>query len=193
MDISEKTDEEIAVLVQRGNVQAFGILVDRYEGKMRRYAKKFISDREDAKDLAQEVFMKAYTNIQSFDVERRFSPWIYRIAHNEFVNALKKKLSEKIFPFDLDLFFPHPAAQETADGESYRLETKRMMDECLNKLSPKYREPLVLYYYEEMGYKEIADILQIPISTVGVRIQRGKGMLKSFIEERDQSYGRETK
>jgi len=96
MEISEKTDEEIALMVQQGDIQAFGMLVDRYERKIKRYAKKFISSAEDAKDLAQEVFMKAYANIQSFNAERRFSPWIYRIAHNEFVNALKKKTYENI-------------------------------------------------------------------------------------------------
>lgn len=182
MELHDKTDEEIALLVQNGNAEAFGELVDRYEAKIKRYAKKFISSHEDQKDLVQDVFMKAYVNIKSFDTNRKFSPWIYRIGHNEFVNAFKKKLSDKIFPFDLDLLLPHPIAKETADSEITKSEQKIILDKCIDKLSPKYREPLILYYYEDMNYKEIADILQIPISTVGVRINRGKLMLRNFFE-----------
>jgi RNA polymerase sigma-70 factor (ECF subfamily) len=188
-----KTDEEISIMVQQGDTEAFGVLVDRYESKIKRYARKFVSDREDISDLVQDVFIKAYTNIKSFNAERRFSPWIYRIAHNEFVNGLKKKLSDKLFPFDFDLLFPHPVAEETADSDAHKKELKHMMDKSIGTLSPKYREPLVLYYYEEMDYKEIAGILEIPTSTVGVRINRGKAILKNIIQELDQqSYGKRT-
>ncbi len=86
----EQSDEAIVREVQQGGSNLFGLLVERYEKKMLRYARKFLLGGEDAEDLAQEVFLKAYTNIQSFDSRRRFSPWLYRIAHNEFVNAIKK-------------------------------------------------------------------------------------------------------
>src|ERR1700685_1546732 len=95
MPIVERTDEEIVKEVQGGDVESFRILVERYEPKMTRYARRFLFGADDAKDLLQEIFIKTYTNINSFDTERRFSPWIYRIAHNEFVNALKKKTKER--------------------------------------------------------------------------------------------------
>jgi RNA polymerase sigma-70 factor (ECF subfamily) len=84
--------------------------------------------------------------------------------------------------FDFDLLFPHPAARETADGEYKERELRQMLDRGLDKLSPKYREPLVLYYYEEMDYKEIAEILKLPESTVGVRLARGKKNLRKLIQ-----------
>jgi len=184
----EKTDEAIAREVQQGATHAFGLLVERYEAKMRRYAHRFHHHTEDIEDLVQNVFLKAYTNIQGFDPERRFSPWIYRIAHNEFVNALKKRQRDIVFPFDLDLLFPHPSAPETADGDLNRDSMRAMLDQCLEQLSLKYREVLVLYYFEEMDYKEIADVLRIPMSTVGVRLQRGRLQLKHLIEVVDPSY-----
>ena len=87
----KKTDEETVLQVQDGDTESFGILVERYEAKMMRYAHRFLFGYHDAEDLMQEVFIKAYTNIQSFDTKRRFSSWLYRIAHNEFINAIKRK------------------------------------------------------------------------------------------------------
>ena len=184
----EQTDEEVAKRVQKGDGQAFGMLVDRYEGKMLRYAKKFIYDGEEAKDLVQDVFVKAYTNIQSFDSKRRFSPWIYRIAHNEFVNSLKRRSNSKVFSLDLDVLFPYPTSDDTADGEFQKKELRTILDKNLGRLDPKYREPLVLYYYEDMDYRNISSVLEVPVSTVGVRILRGKAMLKKLLAEQE-NYG----
>jgi len=74
-----------------GDIEVFGILLDRYEQKLSRYGKKFLSRKEDIEDIVQDVFVSAYQNIQSFDSTQRWSPWIYRIAHNALVNALRKK------------------------------------------------------------------------------------------------------
>lgn len=182
---SERADEEVAALVQRGDVDAFRILVERYDPKLTRYAKRFFFHGDDGKDIVQEVFIKAYVNIKSFDVARRFSPWIYRIAHNEFVNNIKKRQKERdnVSIFDFDTLFPHLAAKEGADDEFNKAEIKRMLERSLDSLNEKYKEPLVLYYFEEMDYREIADILHIPISTVGVRLQRGRAMLKKIVKE----------
>lgn len=186
--MQELTDEEIAIKIQYGDDQSFGILMQRYEQKLTRYGRKFLSADEDIKDMVQEVFIKAFMSIQSFDHRQRFSPWVYRIAHNHFVDALKKKSREKVFYFDLDVFFPNLIARETADSETNREDLKIMLDKCLNKLNAKYREPLVLYYFENMDYKEISDILQIPVSTVGVRLQRGKTMMKKIFEKSGETY-----
>ena len=184
-DISEPTDEEVAALVQKGDVDSFRILMERYDPKMTRYARRFFFDGDEGKDLVQEVFIKAYVNIQSFDISRRFSPWIYRIAHNEFVNNIKKRQKDRdnVSVFDFDVLFPHLVAKEAADDGFNKSELKQMLEASLDTLNAKYKEPLVLYYFEEMDYREIADILHIPISTVGVRLQRGRAMLKKVIKE----------
>src|SRR6267154_1169184 len=109
----EETDEHLALAVQGGAADKFGEVVARYQAKLLRYARKFLLDPEDAQDIVQDIFIKAYENLQSFDVARRFSPWIYRIAHNEFVNALKKRQARRtVFAFDIDTLFPHLAAPE---------------------------------------------------------------------------------
>ncbi len=178
-----KTDEEVALAVQNGDIESFGFLMQRYEKKLARYGHKFLTDNDNIGDLVQDVFVKAYKNIKSFDTSRQFSSWIYRIAHNEYVNAVKKKWRDNIIPFDFDLVLPHIAAKETADEDSHRQETKLMLDACLEKISSKYREVLVLYYFEELDYKEISEILQIPTSTIGVRLRRGKAILKELVSK----------
>jgi RNA polymerase sigma-70 factor, ECF subfamily len=187
MSIAELNDEQIAIEVQKGDVESFRVLVERFEPKLTRYARRFLFAPDEAKDLLQEIFIKVYVNIRSFDADRRFSPWIYRIAHNEFVNALKKKKKERnnLSLFYVDVLFPHPIAKETADDPANHRETAELLEGSLDALDEKYRAPLVLYYLEDMDYKEIAEVLRIPISTVGVRLQRGKAMLKKLVEKND--------
>lgn len=177
-----ESDEEIAKRVQGGDTESFGLLVARYEEKISRYARKFLLRGEEVKDIVQEVFIKAYVNIQSFDPMQRFSPWIYRIAHNEFINAIKKRERGPLFFFDLDVLFPQPVAPDTADGEAKREEVKRMLDKALDQIGAIYREPLVLYYYEDKNYNEISEILHLPIPTVSSRLRRGRLLLQKIVE-----------
>lgn len=177
---NQLADEKIAQMVQKGESELFGLLVKRYEAKIMRYAKRFLFNHNDVEDLVQEVFIKAYVNIQSFDVSRKFSPWIYRIAHNEFINAIKKKGKEPLPLFDLDTLFPYLTSKENADKDTINKELRRILDKCINKLDSKYREPLILRYFEDLNYQEISDILHIPVATVGIRLRRGKEKMKSF-------------
>jgi RNA polymerase sigma-70 factor (ECF subfamily) len=188
--MSHLTDEEMALQVQHGETYWFAVLVERYEAKMVRYAKKFLFGYDDTQDVVQDIFIKAYTNIQSFDPNRRFSPWLYRIAHNEFINAIRKKGRDKVSFFDPDVLFPNLASEEEPKEHDH-VELKKALDVCLDKIDIKYREPLVLYYYEEQDYQEIAEIMRIPISTVGVRIKRGKDALKKIMNETFPEYEHE--
>jgi len=175
------SDEDIVLLVIQGDKDIFGELVDRYEAKLTRYVKRFTQQPDDVLDLMQVVFIKAYTNLQSFDTTRSFNSWIYRIAHNESVTHLKKKGNQKVSFIDFDTFLPHPFARETADDKALSQELKDILETSLATITPKYREVLVLYYYEELSYQEIADVLHIPIATVGVRIKRGKESLQKAL------------
>lgn len=177
MDTDLLTDEEVVRRVQAGDGEAFAIIVDRYSGKLMRYGRRILRREEDAEDCVQESFIKAYTSIQSFDASRRFSPWIYRIAHNAFVSRIRETARFPTISLDLDTLFPHPVAPETADRVAVRREIEKRVGEGLDQLDAKYREPLVLYYFDELSYQEIADVLHIPIATVGVRINRAKKQL----------------
>jgi RNA polymerase sigma-70 factor (ECF subfamily) len=180
------TDEEIVLLVQKGNKEHFELIITRYTDKLNRYLNKFLSNQEDKEDLLQDVFIKCFININSFDIGQKFSPWIYRIAHNEAVNLLKKNSNR---PFSFDIFdealsFTHPKAKEDSENDSEKLLIKKYLDSILEEIDGKYKEIIVLYFYEDLSYKDISDVLKIPISLVGVRIQRGKKEIKKILEEK---------
>jgi RNA polymerase sigma-70 factor (ECF subfamily) len=189
----DKKDEEIVLLVQSGKVEPFNILINRYEKKMARYAARILSDRNDIQDVVQDIFTKAYVNIKSFDINRKFSSWLYRIAHNEIVNLFKKNKKNFLPLFDIDIFFPHYAKKkyEEINKELEIKEMKKIISTCFDQLGDKYKEPVVLYYLEDLSYKEISEVMQIPIITVGVRIKRAKEMLKSIFKKQGYNYGKQ--
>lgn len=183
-DVSQQKDEGIAHLVQSGKIELFDILIKRYEAKIKRYSQKFLSDREEMNDAIQDIFLKAYKNIQSFDVKRKFSSWLYRIAHNELINTLKKKKKAPLPLFDLDTLLPqHLKDNNNLNQQIDRQNMREIIDKCFDKLEFKYREPIILYYFEELSYKEISDVMQIPISTVGIRIKRAKEIMRKICKK----------
>lgn len=176
------SDETLAVRVQLGNQTAFTQLYTRYQEKMVRYGRRFLYTHEDAEDATQEVFIKAYSNIKSYDASRAFSTWLYRIAHNTFIDVIRKKGREPLSILDLDTFLALPMQEKSEMGE--RVMTKIDLahaEKRIARLPVKYREVFILYHYEEKNYQEIAEILHIPVSTVGVRLSRGRALLKKLV------------
>ncbi len=173
-----KTDEQIVAEVQAGNIEAFGTLVERFEPKLLRYGKKFLSTEEDIEDIVQDVFINAYKNIRSVDTSLKFSPWIYRVAHNAFANALRKKSRNPLTLVDFDVFLSHPVYESPDEIEKEQGEIKEKIHQGLADLPPKYREVLILHYLEELSYKEISEVLRVPIGTIGIRLMRARKELK---------------
>lgn len=167
--------------VQQGNKDAFGEIITRYEQKLCRYGSRFLGRTDDITDMVQDVFIKAYTNLQSFDATGRFSPWIYRIAHNTFVNELRRQSRFRgFFDLDTEAFLPTLIAPESSLDTVLAKENTILIERHLAQLKPKDREIITLAYFEELSYEAIGDILHIPISAVGVRLHRAKARLKTL-------------
>lgn len=179
--LNDTTDEELARLVQGKNEEAFGVLMSRYQPKLLRYGRKFLSDNAPIEDVVQEVFIKMYQNIQSFDATRPFSPWIYRIAHNMFVNTLRSNSRLPFITVDLDLFSAHTAYEIDPAEDEERDNSRTLVEGGLKTLAPIYREVIILYYLEHLSYQNIAEILRVPVGTVGVRLRRAREALKMYV------------
>lgn len=179
----EQTDEEIARLIQNGEKEKFGILMERYSKKLSRYGTKFLSSEENIEDIVQDVFISTFQNINKFNPALTFSSWIYRIAHNAFVNGLKKQQKNALPDFDFDIFVSHLVYEDPAIQEKEHEEMQKIIAIGLDELKPKYKEVIILHYIEDFSYKKISDILQIPTSTVGVRVKRAKEALKKIYEK----------
>ena len=177
-----QSDEHVARQVQSGDTEAFGVLMERYEKKLGRYARRFLSE-DRVEDLVQDVLVRAYEHINGFDVTKRFSPWMYRIAHNCFVNELRKKKGDFVLGLDLDSWLPD-SSMSTPEDDAVDKELQMALDSCIREVQPKQREVLILSYYEGLSYSEISDVLHIPVAAVGMRISRGKKALKEIIKKR---------
>ena len=181
--MSDLSDELLAKRLQSGEESALGELMERYSGKLIRYGRRFLGSNDDAiGDVVQDVFIAAYQNIRSFDPSRRFSPWIYRIAHNAFVDALRRKAKEPLSydALELDRILPHPVYEDPEQKEKEVAELSVLLEKHLDSLPAQYREIIDLYYFEDFSYQEISDILHIPIGTVGIRLSRAKERLKGL-------------
>jgi RNA polymerase sigma-70 factor (ECF subfamily) len=179
-------DEKIVQAILSGNSELYREIIKRYENKLSHYLRKFANDKDDVEDVLQIVFIKAYKNLHGFDISKKFSSWIYRIAHNEAINHLKRNKKNKICLDDIE----YKLIDDKADikKETDRIFLKKDIEVALGKLKKKYKDPLVLFYLEEMSYEEISDILRIPKNTVGTLISRGKKILKEDLVEIKKNY-----
>lgn len=176
---SSCTDEELVVVVRDQDQEQYAHLVRRYQTKLLRYTQYLTGDQHLAQDIVQQSFINAFINLNSFNTKQKFSSWLYRIAHNQAINAIKKHR-------DVHLEINHwHNLEDTVNIEAdySQKELKTILRQSLNKLPLKYRAPLVLCYLQDRSYQDISDILRLPLGTVGTRINRGKKILKTVYQQ----------
>ncbi len=180
MPETKQSDEAIIEAVRNNQPELYGEIIRRYQEKLTRYIRRFSANEANQEDILQEVFIKAYRNLQDFDTSRSFSSWIYRITHNEAINHLKKTQRESLV---IDEWEWEVADERLELGVHLdKAQAAKDMQRALLKLKEKYREPLILYFFEDKSYEEISDILRLPRNTVGTLIARGKAQLKTILE-----------
>ncbi|OGC88891.1 hypothetical protein A2419_02590 [Candidatus Adlerbacteria bacterium RIFOXYC1_FULL_48_26] len=178
-----KTDQELVrnALADR---HAFAALVTKYEAPLRRYVKRLgINSAEDADDVLQEAFIKAYVNLNDYDPSLPFGAWMYRITHNESISLFRK---QRVRPHTVETEEELVIFENIADATDIHAEIdKKLLKVAVHKalagIGEQYRSVLVLRFLEEKSYDEIADILQIPSGTVATYISRGKRELKDSL------------
>jgi len=180
-DIQALTDEQLAVEAQQGMQLAYTALAERYWQKLLRYVRKVLPNTNEAEDIVQEALIKAYTNLRGFDTRRRFSPWVYRITHNAIVDHAKTLHRRPLPFFDPEVLFPHPVAPDRPDSEAESASIRQLIEQHIDLLPEKYREPLVLRYLEGLSYRDIAEIVHLPTGTISIRIKRGLVLLRKTL------------
>jgi len=177
-DFAKLSDQDIVKLVTTKDKQLYSHLISRYQDKLLRYVNYLTGHDFSAQDIVQETFIKAYINLNSFNLKKKFSSWIYRIAHNQTMDSFKKHKQEIPLLEDMDL----DSGQDLED-DAIKLELKKHTKNCLSLMPLNYREPLSLYYLEDRSYQEISDILRLPIGTIGTRINRAKILMKKICQK----------
>ena len=181
-------DNDLVKAVREGDSEKYAEIIERYQGKLFVYIFRLVGNREEAEDLLQDVFIKTYRNLNSFDAERKFSSWIYRIAHNEAVNYIKRKSLKRFIPWESitsikDKLESSSSSEEGADEKWLRKETSQEVEKAILKLPLKYRQVLTLRYYSDKSYEEISEVLGRPVNTVGTLINRAKKKLAEELKE----------
>jgi RNA polymerase sigma-70 factor (ECF subfamily) len=169
-------DADLIHQAARGSVESFNLLVSRWEKRVYNYLLRMTANREDALDLTQDVFLKAYQNLRKLDDTARFAPWLYRIAHNEAYSMFRKRRPE----VDVEDMEPEAIGTKVTVGGSsvFPVELSLAVASALGRLTPEQREAVVLKVYQGFKFDEMAEILSCPVSTVKSRLYTALDLLK---------------
>jgi RNA polymerase sigma-70 factor (ECF subfamily) len=161
-------DADLIVQTRKGDVEAYNLLISRWEKRVFNYLLRIVANREDAFDLSQDVFLKAYQNIRKLEDTSRFGPWLFRIAHNEAYSMFRKKKPE----------VPESELPERAAAHAFPMEMSLAVTAALERLSMEQKETVLLKIYQGFKFEEIAEILSTPVSTVKSRLYTALDLLK---------------
>ncbi|MBU2645272.1 RNA polymerase sigma factor [bacterium] len=182
MNTTEMSDADLVLSVLSGNQADFKTLMERYQQKIFSYLYRFLYENRDAaEDVTQSTFIKVYKNLKTVDTGLPLQPWIFRIAHNEAANYLRTISRKKESRLD-DRQWDHIASPENSP-EIEKEENQAIINRALEKLKTKYREVIVLHYFEEKSYQEIAEILGTSTNSVGTLLRRGRLKLQDILKQ----------
>lgn len=177
-------DEDIVWIDQvlKGHSQAFGRLVDKYESFVFTIALRILHNRNDAEDVAMEVFVKAYQGLGKFNRRSVFSTWLYRIAYNTSISAFRQRHKRKMELTD-DFLVMKAAAQKGDDTDDDSEHVEQRLIEAMQFLSPEENALLTLYYTNNLSVEQISAITDVTISNVKVRLFRIRRKLEGLMRE----------
>jgi len=187
------SDESLVIDTLNGDLAAFEELVNRYKNRVFSIVYRMIGQYQEAEDITQEVFINIYEKLYQFDTGKKFAPWVYRIASNTSISALRKKKNVVVLDFD-DV--QHVTYENSIAGESYnpqfiyeREELKGLINEAIMELPENYRMVIILRYQMDLDNQEIASILDISKENIEVRVHRARKALRQIIQKRWEERG----
>ncbi len=179
--------EESAVVsrVLEGERDAFAFFVDRYKGPIFNLAYRLTGSREDAHDLAQETFLRAYGNLGRFDRKKKFFTWLYTIALNLIRNHRKRNSRLPRNGFDGKTGCAAVPEIQNNDSEQKMIdaESVRMVERAMERIPHDFREALLLRFHQELSFEDIAAVLEISQSGAKMRVYRGVELLRRLIDD----------
>lgn len=169
-------DTDLIRKARQGDVEAYNLLISRWEKRVYNYLLRITGDREEALDLSQDVFLKAYQNLRKLDDPARFAPWLFRIAHNEAFSAFRKRRADRETQGTSECT---AAEIEAAGAPVFPIELSIAVSMALSKLPTEQRETVVLKIYQGLKFEEMAEVLSCPVSTVKSRLYAALDVLKT--------------
>lgn len=190
---SSLEDDKFVTDALAGNEASYKKLVDKYEKPLYFHIRKMIKEKELVEDLVQEVFMKAFHNLGTYNNEYAFSTWLYRIATNHTIDYLRKRklqtlsINEPYKTKDGEIEMQLPDNSFASDNPILKKQRKQIVQQAIENLPEKYRQVIEMRHMEEKSYQEISELLDLPLGTVKAHIFRAREMLyKSLIDKKDK-------
>ncbi len=179
------TDEDLVAAVQGGDASAFDTLVLRWDRKIQGAAFRVLGSDDEARDVSQEAFLKAFRGLRTFKREARFSSWLYQIAMNLCRDKLRRRRGREHVSLDDVVENGEPALRQgpVALETLHNRDVSRVVAAAIDGLSDEQREVVVLKEYQGLTFPEIADVLGVPLSTVKTRLYRALGQLRLELEK----------
>ncbi len=177
-----KSDEVLITLVHQGDQDAFRILVERYQERIRNLIYSIFHERQVVDDLSQEVFIKAYEALPQFRFQSSFYTWLYRIAVNKSRDELRKRKVRRWFSLQTMLELGDKELGSKILVEQHDNELQELLAAGLKTLPEKYRIAVILKDVDGLSYEEIAEIMECEIGTVKSRLSRARAMLRKVLE-----------
>lgn len=172
---AERSDQEHVDAALAGDRTAYSILVRRHQGALYRYLVRMVASPDDALDLTQEAFVRAWQALPQWEPGAQFRTWLYRIASNAALDVLRRRKTVEFVPLDDTFEAADPAAGPERQAQvSQQL---RELDAALTRLTPEHREVLLLREVEDMSYEEIGRVLSLSEGTVKSRLARARAAL----------------
>jgi RNA polymerase sigma factor (sigma-70 family) len=194
LSASSKDDLNWVQAALNGDEKAFKLLFDKYKQALHFHLNKMVRDKEVIHDLIQEIFVKAFSNLASYQQGYAFSTWLYRIATNHTIDYLRKKklstlsIDEPIVTKDGSTSIELQDIGAQADELILSEQRNRLVHDALQSLPEKYRIVIEMRHMEEKSYQEIAEALDIPLGTVKAHIFRARELLFKYLKDRRSSY-----
>lgn len=182
------SDEELVKKVKDGDIDAFEDIIKKYEKKIFSLIYNMLRNENEIEDIAQEVFIKVYKNLDKFHGDSSLYTWIYKIATNLCLDQIKKRkdiiyMDEKLRVNDDEVEIQIPSDEKTQDELYEQKELKQKLEKCIEKLPEKQRAMIVLRDIKGLAYDEIAEILELKLGTVKSQINRARLKLKELLEK----------
>lgn len=174
-------DVELVKLCQEGDINAFDILFQKHRDRMYGVAYKMVGNQEDALDLTQEIFLKAFQKIDKFNYKSAFSTWLYKLAVNVCIDELRKRKSVREYPTE-DTFQQILVDNDTPEDETISNEQEEILWKAINSLKEKERTVIILRDMEGLSYDEIASTLKCSLGRVKSRIHEARNKLKLALQ-----------
>ena len=185
---SIEADQRIVDQIRAGNTRAFAVFVDRYKDRAFSLALGLIGERQEAEELVQDAFVRAYKGLAGFRGDAAFGTWFYRILHNLCLTKISRRgKREKMFVGLDETGQENFTGDQDEEGTLEQLENEELNAQVTREvagLPEKFKTPILLFYIQEMTYDEIAATLDIPVGTVKTNLFRGRNMLRMRLEQR---------